>query len=950
MIGIAGNRPLVLDDPQRRYLVLQGTVQVFLVERLEDGRPGTRRHLFEAAAGDLLFGMDTAAGLLDVMILATGTPDTRVLDLGTDGVDTAATNDVLAAVERWVTNLSRAIAAPIRPRPRFDAIVAAGESVVMPDGGRVGGAHGVAWCRAPGALYTDMEPADGAPVPLTADTWIAVPPGGAAVTHSTAALMEAGGLPDALARFHALAVEVLPVALRLASVDELNRLRARAEGDRWAREAAVHTLASSLGDGRGQPAAAPSDQPLVKALAHLGTALGFTVTLPPQAHDEPRPYDLDDIARACRLRLRPVTLESGWWRRDSGAFLLLREHGQEPLALVPAGLGRYEVFDPAEPAPRRLTAAQAASLRGQAIAITPPLPDRPLTVRDLLMGTVRRRYGDLAAIAGAALLAGALAMSLPLAMGYLLDTAVPDNNLGKVVEVALGLALLSGMTLLLRLAAQFTMLRIEGLEGSRVQGAVMDRLLRLPAAFFKEHATGDLATRVLAVARLEKALTASMINALMTGVVAAVSYGVMLGYSWRLGLLAVGLTLLLVVIAVTFGWRRVRHEADAIAQDGHVVGLSLELAAGIAKLRLAAAEDRAFLRWARRYAAASRARFLADRAASRLDAVTAGYPTLAIAALLAACVYGGLADGVSLGLLAAFLTAFAVALEGLRGLSNTAVEILALLPVARHAQPILDAVPEADTGKADPGALSGAIEIAHLTFQYQPDAPRVFDDLSLSVRPGEFVALVGPSGTGKSTLFRLLLGFEAPQSGAILYDGVDLAGLDAQAVRRQCGVVLQNGRLMPGTILDNILGAATHLAEDAAWEAARQVALAEDIERMPMGMHTVLTDGGSVLSGGQVQRLLVARAIVGKPRILLLDEATSALDNRTQTVVADSLNRIAATRLAIAHRLSTVQRADRIIVLDRGRVAEEGTYAELMARNGFFAAFASRQLTGLDGG
>ncbi|WP_051356367.1 NHLP bacteriocin export ABC transporter permease/ATPase subunit [Azorhizobium doebereinerae] len=945
-LDVTGSRPLLLDDPARCYRVLDGEVQVFLAEVLEDGRAGTRQHLFAAGAGDLLFGIDTGGSLPPVKFLAVGTPDTQVAELPRALCVATAGPPLAEAVDRWLTEMSRAISRQIVPRPRFDLAVAGAETLTLPRGGKVSAAHGVAWCAAEGGLYLDMELTDAAlPVPVTPDSWLTVPPEAPVEVRATADLIAAGLLPAALDRFHALAVEVLPLALRLAAVDELNRLRTRAAQDRRSGDLAFETLGAVLGPGRRREGAPPSGQPLVLALAHLGAALGFEVRLPMLRDDEQRPFALDALVRASRLRMRAVRLEAGWWRRDSGAFLLLRPDPLGPVAVTPAGRGRYSLYDPQARAARPLPAAEAAALAGEAFALYPPLPERPLTMGDLAAGILKARARDLAAIAGGTLLAGVLAMGVPLAMTYLLESVIPDNSLFKIVQVGVALMVLAGMTFALRLASQLLMLRIEGLEGSRLQAAVMDRMLRLPTGFFRGFTTGDMGTRVMAIARLEKALTASMVGSVMTGVMALVSYGVMLAYSWRLALVAIALTLLLGAVTVALGLLRVRHEGDAIRRDARMSGLTLELAAGITKLRLAAAEDRAFFRWAQLYAAASRSQLDADRAASLLDTVSAGYQVFAMAVLFAVCVFGGFADTIGLGLLVAFVIAFTSALEGLKGLAQAAVEVVALAPVAQHARPILQALPEADADKADPGELSGAVEISRLTFQYQPDAPRIFSDLTIAIRPGEFVAFVGPSGTGKSTLFRLLLGFERPDSGVVLYDGVDLAGLDIQAVRRQCGVVLQNGRLMPGTLMDNILGSAGHLGIEAAWDAARQVALEADIERMPMGMHTVVTDGGSGLSGGQVQRVLLARALVSRPRIMMLDEATSALDNRTQAAVTESLNRIAGTRLVIAHRLSTIARADRIIVLNNGQVEEEGSYDALMARGGFFTAFARRQLT-----
>ena len=268
--------------------------------------------------------------------------------------------------------------------------------------------------------------------------------------------------------------------------------------------------------------------------------------------------------------------------------------------------------------------------------------------------------------------------------------------------------------------------------------------------------------------------------------------------------------------------------------------------------------------------------------------------------------------------------------------------MLSVVPIYENAKPILDAEPEVNAAASDPGSLSGAVEAHHLTFHYQPDMPAALQDLSFEVRPGEFVAFVGPSGSGKSTLLRVAAGFEQPDAGSVYFDGQDLAGLDLHAVRNQIGVVLQSGRIMAGDLFTNIVGSSTHTIEDA-WEAARMTGLDEDIKAMPMGMHTVVSEGASTLSGGQRQRLMIARAIVNRPRMLFFDEATSALDNRTQAIVSESLEQMHATRIVVAHRLSTIVNADRIHVMTRGRIVQSGRYEELMAEDGIFAALARRQ-------
>jgi ATP-binding cassette subfamily C protein len=292
----------------------------------------------------------------------------------------------------------------------------------------------------------------------------------------------------------------------------------------------------------------------------------------------------------------------------------------------------------------------------------------------------------------------------------------------------------------------------------------------------------------------------------------------------------------------------------------------------------------------------------------------------------------------------AFLAAFTQFLTATLLMSSSVVSVLNIVPLYERAQPIFHTLPEVSAAKSTPGDLRGDIEISHVTFRYKPNTPPILRDISVSVQTGRFVAFVGPSGSGKSTLFRLLLGFETPESGAIYYDGQDLAGLDIQEVRRQMGVVLQNGRLVNADIFTNIVGSAPLTMEDA-WEAVRLAGMEPDIRQMPMGMHTVIGEGGGSLSGGQRQRLMIARAIVGKPRVILFDEATSALDNETQSCVSRSLEKLQATRIVIAHRLSTVMNADCIYVMDKGVVVQSGTFTELMAQGGLFHELAKRQLT-----
>jgi len=350
--------------------------------------------------------------------------------------------------------------------------------------------------------------------------------------------------------------------------------------------------------------------------------------------------------------------------------------------------------------------------------------------------------------------------------------------------------------------------------------------------------------------------------------------------------------------------------------------------------------------WAREF---SRQQQLCIKAVGILNGLTVFnsiFPLAAVAVIFAyhqqlLSVVG--APALTTGEFVAFLAAFSQFLWAALMLSSTLVSALDVVPTYERATPILRSIPEVTDAKATPGKLAGMLEVSHVTFRYKPDTPLVLRDVSIRILPGQFVAIVGASGCGKSTLFRMMLGFEVPESGAIYFDGQDLTGLDIQAVRRQIGVVLQSSRPISGSVFDNIVGSAPLSVQDA-WAAARLAGLSTDIERMPMGMHTHLGDGGGSISGGQRQRLMVARAIVGRPRILLFDEATSALDNNTQAVVSQSLESLQATRIVIAHRLSTIMRADNILVMDKGSVVDGGTYDELLSREGIFRDLAKRQM------
>jgi NHLM bacteriocin system ABC transporter ATP-binding protein len=524
-----------------------------------------------------------------------------------------------------------------------------------------------------------------------------------------------------------------------------------------------------------------------------------------------------------------------------------------------------------------------------------------------------------------------------------LGSYVPHGENGLIAQAALAVVATGVVAAAFMLLQNLAILRMEGRIEATLQPAVWDRLLRLPTKFFAQRSTGELASAAMGVSAIRRVLSGISSVVVQSGTVAVVNLVLLLCYSVPLALVALAMLAVVASLFLTAGLWQVRWQRRLVELGNRLNNQAFQTLRGLPKLRVAAAESFAYAAWATEFA---RSRELQQRVGrirnltTVLNAVYLPLCTLLMFVLLAGPARGSMSAG---GFLT-FGSAVTMMLTSVTQLTGALVSAVAVLPMYEQIKPVLAESPEVRTGSARPGVLSGGIEARGLSFRYSDDGPLVLDDVSFRVGPGEFVAVVGASGCGKSTLLRLLIGFDRPTSGSVLYDGQDLAALDQAAVRRQCGVVLQNAQPFTGSILDCIRGSETYSLEEA-WEAAEMAGLAEDIKAMPMGMHTVLADGGGAVSGGQRQRLMIAAALIRRPRVLFLDEATSALDNGTQRIVIDSTRALRATRIVIAHRLSTVMDADRVILMDEGRVVQQGPPAELLAETGgLFYELVHRQI------
>jgi NHLM bacteriocin system ABC transporter ATP-binding protein len=612
-----------------------------------------------------------------------------------------------------------------------------------------------------------------------------------------------------------------------------------------------------------------------------------------------------------------------------------------PVALLPDGHGRSILVDGI--GETRITAEIAATLEPEAITFYRPPPAEIRSLPGLARQIFRGGHRDLATIIAMGLLGSLLGTLTPIGTGFLFEWVVPRAELGALAAVIGGLVLAALGAACFDLVKAIALVRLESRMEAGLQPLILQRLLSLPVGFFRNFGTGDLTDRVLAIQRIRHLIAGTTIVSLLSAGFAMVSLGVILFYSPVLALLSIGLVGFAALVTAGLAIAQLRHEREAVRLGGREDGLVLQLVQGISKLRVSAGEARMFGLWADIFATRRSALVRGQGYANLRTTFYGCYPLIA-ALLLYRLAAGSLGDnGLSLGGFMAVSTAFGQLLAAMMAAGASLAGILGAVPLFERLKPIVTTAPERQDDKADPGPLSGAIEISRITFRYAPEAPLVLENVSMRFEPGQFIAIVGASGSGKSTLQRLLLGFETAESGDILYDGQPIGNLDTSALRRRIGVVLQSARVMSGSIYENITAGLPY-SLDEAWEAARMAGIAEDIEAMPMGMHSVLMEGASTLSGGQLQRLMIARALIGKPQVLIFDEATSALDNVSQAVVTDSLNRLHATRIVIAHRLSTIRDADKIFVMDHGRLLESGGFDELMAANGAFAALARRQL------
>ena len=650
---------------------------------------------------------------------------------------------------------------------------------------------------------------------------------------------------------------------------------------------------------------------------------------------------VEDIARISHFPCRQVVLENGWYNTDAGPIIAFTKEGNRPVACIRRGTHKYHCWAKGEKS-TRINKRIAASISPKAYMVYPPLPQKSLSVWEFVHFCIKGlRAADIALIVVLTLISSVLGLILPTLNQMIYDTYIPMGDGAVIVQIGCLFASFMIGNLFFSVVRNICRFRLSSHIMLRVQHAVYHKVFSLPESFFREYDSADLSGRAMMAGNIASEFTdlavASCVS--LAGLIFYIFQ--MFAYSPSMAGFSLLMYGVFVLIIMLFANIRLKYQRELVSKQGKTDSVMFQFLGGISKIRISGIEDRAVYEYMKTFVSERRSSSGLNHAGYVEKAIVAMCETLFLVVLY---IIAYNSPDVSTGVFVAFNASFGAATAAIGSISSNIVSCRMLVPALDRIKPILECAPEISEYRLVPGELDGSLDIEHLNFSYGEGQPHIFEDLSLHIKPGEYVGIVGGSGCGKSTLIKLLLGFEKPNSGKIYYSSQDMETLDLQELRKKMGVVLQDGKLIAGSIYDNITITSPQAKLSDVQRVVEAVGLKDDIAKMPMGLHTVLSEDSSTISGGQQQRILIARAIVNDPDILFFDEATSALDNVTQSKVCETLEKMSNTRIVIAHRLTTIMNCDRIIVLNNGGIEEQGTYEQLMNNRGFFWQLASRQI------
>jgi len=935
-------KPIIIDDQNICYLIIKGGADVFLTTRVNEGLTGAKQHLVHTDYDQLIMGMNISGQQNEVICLVP-LPGTTLLKFDREQLFKLRekypleVNDLLFT---WFSAFSSSQILTVNTSQATDIslneviTVSAGEFVKNYTQEPIYLDLIKGKCNILGALtlkpqeFNILKPGD----------WFKVIEVSNLRLISLKEKIKTLGNASQVDKIH----EYLTNSILLDSQKRLTieniRLQKQQENQTSQLGVGLKLLVQIFNKSK-RPSYEKNEPSIVKACRIISDKEGINFETP-SANPDGTPLTFREIEHQSLFRSREVILKGKWWEQDHGSMMAYEENG-EAVALIQESPKSYIAYQNDINEFVTVDKEFVKRLKPLAYFFYRPMDDKPMNLRSLMAFGLRNSKRDMWVTLVISLLAALLGMATPIAMSVLIDNVIPDANHNQLYFIGCGLVAIAVANATFAITRGISMQRFQGKNGMAIQTAVWDRLLALPVPFFQKYSSGELASRANGITTIMSILSGTTSTALISGVFSIFYFFLLFYYSSTLAWIAVLLALVTIILTVGVNIIKLGYIREEVKLSNKLSGLVLQLLEGVSKLRNTGAEARGFYQWSLIFSKQRPQVYKAENVTNYLETYNAILPLFSSILIFWAVVDGSESgSSISTGQFIAFNVAYGSFLAGMLGLTQAAMSIMAIVPIYENSKPVLEAIPERSREKHQAPTLSGKIEVNNVRFRYDEDGPEVLKGINLNIGKGEYVALVGGSGSGKSTLLRILLGFEAPESGNIFYDDIEMSTLDIASLRRQLGVVLQNGSLMMGDIFKNIVGSAP-LTVDDAWKAAEMCGLKEDIEAMPMKMNTMISSG--VLSGGQMQRLMIARAIVHKPNILFFDEATSALDNRTQAIVTQGLESLSVTRIVIAHRLSTIINANRILYLHEGEIIEDGTYDELIAKDGFFAEMAKRQ-------
>jgi ATP-binding cassette subfamily C protein len=943
------NAPLLLDGTGNIWFIKSGRVDVFSVA-VENNEPkGARGFLFSLKEGDILIGMDIRGANSDRGFLAVGNTDTRLYKTSVETLseimEKPGIRDELARmIDNWILGISGGGAR--YSDLRTDLSLPRSGSVEIMGNRKFKARSGVRWINITSGSVTlldsDIVDFEGKRYfPITNNSWLMSLKTFETRVITTSELLQEADWRESLCFYHNQALILEELNIRMLLVDDFVRNKEKTETLKQINREAYNNIAEILDESGSEEAEFKSKDPLLAACRILGNELGIKIVEP--GPDKNRTaIELKDIAFASKFGIRQIALSDGWHNTDSGGMISFTKDNV-PVVLLPDFKGRYRIIIPSEKIDSGLTPELAERISDNGWTFYKPFPLKPITPFEFFKFVFSACKKEIYYLLAAGAVGGMLTLVIPIITGVIMDSVIPQSDITKLLGFGLAIVLSAAALIFAQIIRSLSYIRLDTKIDLAVQSALWDRLVNLPISFFKKYSSGALAAKAGSIGALKQILSFTVINTVVYNVFMAFNLFLLFFYAPVLGLISLIMFSAYLITVFYTGLKIKRKNFTVIQLENQLTSLVNQLLNSITKIKIAGVENLAFKLWTDKYSQKQKKNLAIRKSSNLIIALNSVFPALATAFIYYLFTMSEY-SGMTVGTLLSFMTAFNVFLISVIQVSAAAITFFMAAPLFNNAKEILETLPEYAGAKENIKELKGEIEISRAYFRYAKEGNYVLSDISLTIKSGEFVAIVGSSGSGKSTLLRLLLGFEEPETGAVFYDRQNIESIDKSSLRRQIGTVMQSSRLFPGNIYSNIAGVA-NVSVDYVNDVARIVGLDQDLKRMPMGVFTIVVEGISTFSGGQRQKILLAKALLMRPSILFLDEATSALDNEAQKVIADNLSRIQATRVIVAHRLSAIIDADKIIVLEKGRIVEQGNYDELMSADGVFADLVKRQIS-----